>query len=77
MNEWIKWLIQIFIREEFDKKKHYELMKKIRNTISLNDNELKFIDTLPKKELLLIIKINNIHIETMNNLFFPEEKSEK
>ena len=35
MNEWIKWLIQIFIREEFDKKKHYELMKKIRNTISL------------------------------------------
>jgi hypothetical protein len=77
MNEWIKWLIQIFIREEFDKKKHYELMKKIRNTISLNDNELKFIDTLPKKELLLIININNIHIERMNNLFFPEEKSEK
>ena len=48
-------------------------MIKIRNGFSLNLNELNFINTLPRNELLVIININNIHLERINEYFSYEK----
>ena len=58
-----------FIEDRFDKDKHYELMKNIRNYYKLSDTELEFIKILPKKELIEIIEIVNINTIRMNELF--------
>ena len=44
-------------------------MIKIRNGLSLNKNELNFLKTLSRNELLLIIEINNINLERINECF--------
>lgn len=60
---------RIFIEDRFDKDKHYELMKNIRNYYYLSNIELEFIKTLPKKKLIEIIEIVNINTIRMNELF--------
>ena len=39
---------------------------KIRKYIPLNLNDLEFVKTLSKKQLISIIKINNVYTESMN-----------
>jgi len=59
---------------KFDKLKHYEIMYKIRNCLELNYEELTFVKTLSKDQLIEIIEINNINIELMNELIRYNEK---
>jgi hypothetical protein len=59
---------------KFNKIKHYEIMKKIRNCLELNYEELTFVKTLSKDQLIEIIEINNINIERMNEFISYTEK---
>jgi hypothetical protein len=49
-------------------------MKKIRNCLELNYEELTFVKTLSKDQLIEIIEINNINIERMNEFISYTEK---
>ena len=65
-----------YTRYNFDRQRHYKIMKKIRNTLPIDEHEISFVNTLPRSELLLIIHINNINIERINEvLLFEEEKN--
>jgi len=58
----------------FDEIKHYEIMKKLRSCLELNYEELTFVKTLSKDQLIEIIEINNIYIERMNEVIRYNEK---
>jgi hypothetical protein len=49
-------------------------MKKIRNCLELNYEELTFVKTLSKDQLIEIIEINNMNIERMNEFISYTEK---
>jgi len=54
---------------------HY-IMRIIRNGVPLNDEELIFVKTLSKEQLIEIIEINNTNIDLFNKLIhFTEEKN--
>ena len=56
----------------FDKVKYRELMHRIRNGISLENEDLVFIKTLSKEQLIEIIEINNYYIILCNNSIYNE-----
>jgi hypothetical protein len=49
-------------------------MKKLRSCLELNYEELTFVKTLSKDQLIEIIEINNINIEIMNKVISYTEK---
>jgi len=49
-------------------------MKKLRSCLELNYEELTFVKTLSKDQLIEIIEINNIYIERMNEVIRYNEK---
>jgi hypothetical protein len=53
----------------FDINKHYEIIKKVRNYITLDNSEIDFIKTLPLKDVLDIVEILNIHTERVTEIF--------
>jgi len=84
MNVWTNWILSIFTQSyyyiinrggnRFDEIKHYEIMKKLRSCLELNYEELTFVKTLSKDQLIEIIEINNIYIERMNEVIRYNEK---
>jgi hypothetical protein len=57
MNVWIRWFILFFTSGDegggdIHKNKHYNLMKKVRNYSNLDNEELEFIKTLSKENLI-------------------------
>ena len=58
-----------------DGNKHYEIIKKVRNYLILDNSEIEFIKTLQLKELIEIIEILNIHTERVSDIFNDMEKS--
>lgn len=61
----------------FDTVKYYELIKKVRNYVVLDNTEIEFIKTLPQKELVEIIEFLNIHVERVTELFRDMETNIK
>jgi len=59
----------------FDGIKHYEIIKKVRNYLILDNSEIEFIKKLQLKELVEIIEILNIHTERVTELFNDMEKN--
>ena len=47
--------------------KHYDLLKKIRNLTTLDEEELLFIKSLPSEQLFEIICIYNSYTIMINN----------
>jgi hypothetical protein len=51
-------------------------MKIVKNALPIDDEELTFVKTLSKEQLIEIIEINNTNIELFNKLIhFTEEKN--
>lgn len=68
----------LLYEDNFYKNQIYEIMKKIRNNVSLNSIEMKLIKILSKKELLELIEIYNINTKQLVELIlFMEEEKEK
>jgi hypothetical protein len=56
--------------------RYYYIMKIVKNAISIDDEELTFVKTLSKEQLIEIIEINNTNIDLFNKLIhFTEEKN--
>ena len=56
--------------------RYYSITKTIKNRVPLNDEELTYIKTLSKEQLIEIIEINNTNIDLFNKLIrFTEEKN--
>jgi len=58
-----------------DGNKHYEIIQKVRNYVTLNNSEIEFIKKLQQNELVEIIEILNIHTERVTELFNDMEKN--
>ena len=51
-----------------DRDEHYvAIIKKIRDSIVLDFEDLEYINTLQKDKIIKILEINNINIERLNN----------
>jgi hypothetical protein len=51
-------------------------MKIVKNALPIDDEELTFVKTLSKEQLIVIIEINNTNIDLFNKLIhFTEEKN--
>lgn len=74
MNALIRWFISvltcnIWCKNNVDTINEYEIiMKKIRNGKHISNEELLFVNNLPRETLLEIIDINNTVIEQLNGI---------
>ena len=56
--------------------RYYNIMKIVKNALPIDDEELTFVKTLSKEQLIEIIEINNTNIDLFNKLIhFIEEKN--
>jgi hypothetical protein len=56
--------------------RYYNIMKIVKNALPIDDEELTFVKTLSKEQLIEIIEINNTNIDLFNKLiYFTEEKN--
>ena len=56
--------------------RYYNIMKIVKNALPIDDEELTFVKTLSKEQLIEIIEINNTNIDLFNKLIhFTEEKN--
>jgi hypothetical protein len=56
--------------------RYYNIMKIVKNALPIDDEELTFVKTLSKEQLIEIIEINNTYIDLFNKLIhFTEEKN--
>ena len=56
--------------------RYYNIMKIVKNALPIDDEELIFVKTLSKEQLIEIIEINNTNIDLFNKLIhFTEEKN--
>jgi hypothetical protein len=60
-------------KNNLDGSKYYEIIKKVRNFVSLDNSDIEFIKKLQLKELVEIIEILNIHSEIVNELLNNNE----
>ena len=66
--EYMKKDININNKNIFDINKHYEIIKKVRNHYYLDLEELDFIKTCSKEQLIEFIEIINVNTIRMNQL---------
>lgn len=52
----------------------YELKKDIRNMRSLTKEQIEYVKTLPKDNIIELLEIYNVCIESMVTLFMQEDK---
>jgi len=56
--------------------RYYNIMKIVKNALPIDDEELTFVKTLSKEQLIEIIEIKNTNIDLFNKLIhFTEEKN--